>query len=419
MPKTAYAVIGAGFGDEGKGLAVDFLAAQLWKNNRITVVRSNGGAQAGHTVVTPSGERHVFHHVGSGSFMCARTHLSQFFVAHPMMFTKEYRHLVDRRLVEPDVTLDPRAPVTTPWDMLINQIVETARGDGRHGSCGLGFGETLERHETGPQLVAADLYGRGLVAKLQKIADEWLPARLKALGVDATLKDHLDALEQSDGIMETFIEDCIDFTTRVRLMGDAELQFSDHVIFEGAQGLALDMDLGEMPHVTRSLTGLPNMVAIAKEAGIERICTLYMTRAYATRHGAGPFPHEEEDPGFVEVNDPTNAPNDWQGSLRVGPLDLDLLHRLIEADRERAGYDVEIRAALGVSCLDQLNGDMPCMLGSKPFYVAADQLEHWAPAYLNLPVILQSHGPTREDVTFSGWPAPTTIKDHVGMPSWG
>jgi adenylosuccinate synthase len=402
MPKTAYAVIGAGYGDEGKGLATDFLARHLYKNNRVTVVRSNGGAQAGHSVVSPSGERHVFHHVGSGSMANARTHLSQFFVAHPMMLQRELRDLEELGFY-PDITIDPRAPVTTPYDVLINQILEHARSNGRHGSCGMGFGETIERHENGPRLVAADLFEKGLVPKLEKIAQEWLPDRLRALGVEPTLPAHLDALDHLDGIEDHYIEDCIEFTTSVRLMKDAELSFSDEVIFEGAQGLALDMDLGEMPHVTRSRTGLPNMIQIAKEAGIKQINALYMTRAYATRHGAGPFPPEDASKAdFIALNDPTNVPNDWQGSLRVGPLDIDFLARFVKADLERSkGKAVTVRPGMGVTCLDQLAPEAEILQGGKIAIIDRDIIPQEIFHAAGLPITMVSEGPSSEDARFA------------------
>ena len=80
-------VIGANYGDEGKGLATDYLASQGTKS---LVVRFNGGAQAGHTVVTPDGCRHVFHHFGSGVFAEADTFLSKFFIVNPILFRTEF-----------------------------------------------------------------------------------------------------------------------------------------------------------------------------------------------------------------------------------------------------------------------------------------------------------------------------------------
>ena len=82
----AHVVIGANYGDEGKGLMTDYLAD---KYQAEVVVRFNGGAQAGHTVVTPAGQRHVFSHFGSATLSGSRTFLSKHFVANPILFLKE------------------------------------------------------------------------------------------------------------------------------------------------------------------------------------------------------------------------------------------------------------------------------------------------------------------------------------------
>jgi adenylosuccinate synthase len=79
-----FAVIGAFFGDEGKGLMTDYLANKLGKNT--LVIRYNGGAQAGHTVATTCGRRHVFKHFGSGCFLEAPSYLSEFFICNPILF---------------------------------------------------------------------------------------------------------------------------------------------------------------------------------------------------------------------------------------------------------------------------------------------------------------------------------------------
>jgi adenylosuccinate synthase len=167
----AYGIIGAGWGDEGKGLATDALTAQLVAQGRkVTVARSNGGAQAGHGVTMADGRHHVFHHISSGSFQGATTHLSRFFVSHPMVFLPEFEDLKRKGVTDIEITADPRSTVTTPWDMAINQAVEITRGGGKHGSCGLGFGETLERHENGPKLTMDDLSRPDLKDRVLEIA---------------------------------------------------------------------------------------------------------------------------------------------------------------------------------------------------------------------------------------------------------
>lgn len=357
----AFGVIGANYGDEGKGRNVDAIARRL--GGAAVVVRSNGGAQAGHTVVTPGGRRHVFHHLGSGAFAGAATHLSRFFVHHPMTFMGE-RDALESKGACVDVTADPRGYVTTPWDMMVNQVLETARGGGRHGSCGYGLGETVGRNEeTGFGLTFADLTGRDLRGRLIGIRELWLPDRLAALGV--TPDEETSVAIASEGVMDRFLDDCAAFVEAVGRADDAALGSAPAVVFEGAQGLLLDQNGRDFPHVTRSNTGIANMVAIAREAGIDAIEAVYATRAYLTRHGAGPMPDERDVSEWFEVVDPTNVPNPWQKSIRYGLLDVDLLARSIGDDLARA-TGIEVSPLLAVCCLDQaITGVVPAMSGGR------------------------------------------------------
>jgi adenylosuccinate synthase len=139
----AYVVIGACFGDEGKGLTTDYLAAKHVSES--LVVRFNGGAQAGHTVQTANGQRHVFKHFGSGCFAGSPTFLSEYFICNPILFRTELEQLHKFGLT-PKIYVHPEAVVSTQYDMMINQIVEEIRSNSRHGSCGVGIGETVERN---------------------------------------------------------------------------------------------------------------------------------------------------------------------------------------------------------------------------------------------------------------------------------
>ncbi|MTH95071.1 adenylosuccinate synthetase, partial [Roseibium sp. RKSG952] len=395
MTKIAKAVIGSGYGDEGKGLMTDYLAATI---PDAVIVRTNGGAQAGHTVVTPEGVRHVFHHVGSGALAGARTHLSRFFVAHPMFFLNEMEVLAGMG-ANTEVTIDPRALVTTPYDIMVNQIIESRRAKGRHGSCGMGFGETIERsNERLFEITARDLK-RNVRPLLRRIREQWVTRRLEKLGVNDPTEDEL-APVQSDEILERFAQDCERFRELVRLRDDEDLGREEAVIFEAAQGLMLDQDYGSFPHVTRSNTGMPNIAAVCLEAGIEVVDIYYMTRAYTTRHGAGPLRNETESLKGMEVNDPTNAANEWQGALRLAPLDVDGLVRAIRHDLARVGNELDVRPGIVVTCMDQIVGD------TAPVEVAGKILDEDKSSLLGdfgnewAPYILwgASYGPTRNDV---------------------
>ncbi|CAN7205120.1 adenylosuccinate synthetase [Rhizobium sp. LjRoot30] len=346
--RQAQAVIGAGYGDEGKGLLTDRLASVT---TDAIVVRSNGGAQAGHTVVAPDGHRHVFHHFGSGALAGAPTHLSAFFVAHPMFFLGE-RQALKELGAELAVSADPRAIVTTPFDMMINQAVELSRGIARHGSCGLGFGEAIERCLR-PEfaLRTGDLLRPGLAGRLQRIWTEWVPRRLLGLGLDG-LPDEIMRHVDIEMVIGRFLLDCEAYLDHVTLWPDSRLGEKGQVIFEGAQGLLLDQDYGAFPHVTRSNTGLRNMQSIAREAGIDGIGAHYVTRCYVTRHGAGPLAHEVDRLAGIDMVDPTNAPNAWQGRLRLAPLDLAVLRAAIAHDLQSASA-VAVAPDLTVTCLDQ------------------------------------------------------------------
>ncbi len=391
---VAQAVIGAGYGDEGKGHLVDALVAAA-PANRPIVVRSNGGAQAGHTVALADGRRHVFHHVGSGTLAGATTHLSRFFVHHPMLLDAE-RKAVAALGGCIEISADPRGLVTTPWDMLINQVVERSRGDGRHGSCGLGFGETIERAlDPAFALTVADLGTPALRGRLQAIRDVWVKHRLAALGVDALSADEA-RVRADDGVLEVFIEDCRRFADTVGQASDAGLAARGQVIFEGAQGLLLDQAIGVFPHVTRSHTGLFNMVAIAREAGLDAIEALYVTRAYATRHGAGPLPGGVEALDEFDVVDPTNAPNAWQGRIRYAPLHLENLAAAIAADHALSDPGgVAVRASLAVTCLDQARGPARLVDGGAVVQHAPEALAEAVSARLSLPLKAESWGPDR------------------------
>lgn len=303
----ARVVIGANFGDEGKGLVTDYLCSQ----GAGVVVRFNGGAQAGHTVVTPGGDRHVFSHFGSGSFLGVPTFLSQFFVCNPILFFKELSEL-NRLGLDPSIYAHPECVVTTFADMLINQRLEEARGAKRHGSVGLGINETVERSQI-PELkiTMADIWNgpKAIESRLGQICGKY-----------ATFRTGKPIDEPA--MVAKFVEGCGMFAERVHPAGIGQCK---DPVFEGAQGLLLDQNNKEyFPHLTRSNTGMQNVRALCAQAGIDQIETYYVSRTYLTRHGAGPLPGED---ARLSYEDSTNVEHPWQGAIRFAPLDDGLLAR--------------------------------------------------------------------------------------------
>lgn len=401
--RKATVVIGANYGDEGKGLMTDFFAAM---HENSLVVRFNGGCQASHTVTTPAGQRHAFSHFGSGTFAGANTYLSQHFAVNPPLFLKELPTIQalwpNQDL--PVVYVDMRAPVTTFFDMLVNQLVEDFRGTNRHGSCGMGFGETIGRHEGKLfALTVKDLLDVAVLRQqLATIRDVHLPARCKELGLP-DFGQH-QALCTNDTLIDAFVAASQDFLKNVKLVASAADVVADHehIVFEGAQGLLLDQDRGTFPFVTRSNTGLHNAIAVALEAGLEALDVVYVTRAYLTRHGAGPLANELDVAPYSQIVDLTNQPNAYQGTLRFAYLDHDGLANAIHADvADTLDSAIRIQARLAVTCLDQV--------GSVAYFWEDGVLQSGTPAdqvaALSKKVLLVSHcsyGPTRADIVATG-----------------
>lgn len=368
------AVIGANFGDEGKGHIVDYLASK-----DSLVVRFNGGAQAGHTVVAPNGLRHVFSHFGSGSLKGAATYLSEHFLVNPLLWKKELLELETKGVVPTQLFVHPEALVTTPFDMLVNQEVERARGNDRHGSCGVGINETVTRSEN-PRL-------RLTVERLSRIdmtkTDPFFEAlRGYALGRFAALtgvvppKLLVDRL-YSSSILDAFLTQVGEFF-EYATVHDPFGEYKD-VVFEGAQGLLLDEKHKFFPYVTRSRTGLTNLESLRLRNKALRV--IFVTRAYMTRHGKGPFPteHRQLPDG---IYDDTNARNEFQGELRIGSLDFPLMRdTLLEA------LHVNIRnvaSELAVTCLDQVAGSQEVL----------KDIRTWIP----VPVRLESYDSSRAGI---------------------
>lgn len=324
-----------GFGDAGKGSVVDYLARA---HGAHTVVRYNGGAQAAHRVVEAGagGREHVFSQLGSGALAGAATHLSRFMLLDPAALLAEAAHLEGLGVADPlgRATVDAGALVITPFGRAINRLRELARGDGRHGSCGVGVGETAADHlrHGARVLFAGDLADPGAVARklafLRAVALEKLAALRPALPDTPAVERELEPL-LDPGLPGWLAGVYAEFVGRAQVVpGEhlgAILRRPGAVIFEGAQGALLDEWRGFHPYTTWSTTTLANADLLLAEAGHAGPTTrLGITRAYATRHGAGPLPTEDAALAAA-LPDARNGANPWQRGFRVGWLDLVLL----------------------------------------------------------------------------------------------
>ncbi|MBC8077492.1 MAG: adenylosuccinate synthetase [Chloroflexales bacterium] len=350
----AYLTVDLGFGDAGKGTVVDYLARAREAH---TVVRYNGGAQAAHRVVCVDSREHVFAQFGSGALAGAATHLSRFMLLDPLAMIEEERHLQSLGVRDSwdRTTIDRRALVFTPVQRAAKRLQELARGDGRHGSCGMGVGETMvDFLAHGDQsLFAGDLPDADeLCAKLRFLRAANLakvrhlpPVALASREASAEFNALLD-----DALLDQLVDDYRAFANQARIVDGTHLHAilaqPGAVIFEGAQGALLDEWQGFHPYTTRSTTTLANAERLLAEAGytgdVQRVG---ITRAYATRHGAGPLP--SEDAALTQcLPDARNTHGAWQGGFRVGWLDLVLLRYALDV--------VGPLDWLAVTCLDRV-----------------------------------------------------------------
>lgn len=329
-------VIGANLGDEGKGLVTDYFTYQAFtaKENCI-IVLSNGGSQRGHTVTLPSGERHVFRHFGSGSFLGAYTYLPKYYIVNPMNWVEEFGHLIGRRTLLHPLFINKDCPLTTPYDMIANQIIEESRGDRRHGSCGVGIWETILRNG----ITVGEMAAKSDDEKtdyLKFIRDEYFTNRISSKGIKPS-KDW-ESIINSKSLISNYIYDFNLMIMNSIFTNDSILNQFDTIIFENGQGLLLDQNREIQTyerHTTPSNTGLKNPAEMIKKMAEDvdvEVC--YVSRSYMTRHGVGRFDTECDIGKFNnKINfDYTNQIHPFQGKLRYGYLDVQNLEKRVWND---------------------------------------------------------------------------------------
>ncbi|WP_444963051.1 adenylosuccinate synthetase [Nocardiopsis sp. M1B1] len=380
-------VVDLGFGDAGKGVTVDLLCA---RRRFGAVVRANGGAQAAHNVVTPDGRHHTFAQFGAGTLAPGGpvpTHLSRWMVVDPFALAAEAGHLASLGVPDPFalVTVDRGALISTPWHRAANRARERARGEDRHGSCGMGVGETvayaLARPDDAP--TAGDCARPDtLRRKLRRLADHLHAVRRSleppgagpgpgaghtAAGTgpsaaSGTVAGSGAAPNRGAGARpdpEPDVEECVEaylaFARRVRLVDEDHLPrllARSPVVFEGAQGVLLDEWHGFHPYTTWSTTTTANPLALLAEAGRPGDARrIGVVRTYTTRHGAGPLVAEDPELGAL-LAEAHNGTHPWQGEFRVGHFDA-VAHRYALA------------ATGGVDSLVVTHADAPARAGGR------------------------------------------------------
>ncbi|MEY3359162.1 MAG: hypothetical protein RI923_422, partial [Pseudomonadota bacterium] len=279
-------VLGAQWGDEGKGKIVDLLTQQIG-----AVVRFQGGHNAGHTLVI-AGKKTVLHLIPSGILrddaLCL---IGNGVVLHPGALKKEIAELEGNGVeVRSRLRISPATPLIMPYHIALDQAREKAAGGKAIGTTGRGIGPAYEDKVARRGVRVADLaYPEQLAEKLRAALDYHNFVLTQYLGVEAIdFQSTFDEAVEFGKYIKPMISDVAGILHDLRKQGK-------RVLFEGAQGSLLDIDHGTYPYVTSSNTTIGGALA-GTGVGADAIdYVLGIAKAYATRVGGGPFPTELND----------------------------------------------------------------------------------------------------------------------------
>ncbi|MET0403870.1 MAG: adenylosuccinate synthase [Cystobacter sp.] len=290
MPNVV--VIGAQWGDEGKGKVVDLLTEHAQ-----VVVRFQGGNNAGHTLVV-GGQKTVLHLIPSGILHQGKTCvIGNGVVLDPAVLVKEIDALKERGFLKDDAHLliSDNAHVIFPWHKLLDLSREKARGLSAIGTTGRGIGPAYEDKVARRGIRVRDLLNP---ERLRKRIDERLPGIREELRELCASSSETPAELNADKVLADFTalgERLRPYVSDVSLYLAGQVQRGARILFEGAQGTLLDVDHGTYPFVTSSNCVAGN-AAVGSGLGptaIDRV--MGISKAYTTRVGGGPFPTELTD----------------------------------------------------------------------------------------------------------------------------
>ncbi|MDG4561390.1 adenylosuccinate synthase [Candidatus Competibacter phosphatis] len=276
-------IIGAQWGDEGKGKIVDLLT-----ESAAAVVRFQGGHNAGHTLVI-NGHKTVLHLIPSGILReGVRCLIGNGVVLSPTALLAEIDRLEAQGVAVADrLRISEACPLILPYHIALDQAREKARGERAIGTTGRGIGPAYEDKVSRRAVRLGDLFQRErFAAKLGEVLD--FHNFVLRHYFQAETVDFQQVLEETLAMAERLRPLAADVTELL----DAHRRRGDNMLFEGAQGALLDIDHGTYPYVTSSNTTAGG-AATGTGLGPRYLdYVLGITKAYATRVGGGPFPTE-------------------------------------------------------------------------------------------------------------------------------
>ena len=279
-------VIGSQWGDEGKGKVIDFLT-----ETADIVVRSQGGSNAGHTVIA-NGKKYVLHLVPSGILWDNKVNIiGNGVVINPTSLVEEINYLLEKGVtITPEkLLISDRAHVVLPIHKEIDAAQEEALGDQKIGTTKQGIGPTYadKARRIGIRMIDladADLLQSVLEARIKTANDELARLGWPKADPEVTLKAVMAAAD----VLRPHITNTIPVVNKAIKAGKT-------VLFEGAQGAMLDIDFGTYPFVTSSNTSAGGCCTGSGVAPTKIDKIIGVCKAYTTRVGAGPFVTEDDE----------------------------------------------------------------------------------------------------------------------------
>ncbi|MBM9838078.1 adenylosuccinate synthase [Rhodococcus hoagii] len=279
----AIVLIGAQWGDEGKGKATDLLGGRLqW------VVRYQGGNNAGHTVVLPNGDKFALHLIPSGILTPGVTNvIGNGVVVDPGVLLQELAGLEERNVDTSGLLISADAHLIMPYHVAIDKVTERFLGAKKIGTTGRGIGPCYQDKIARVGVRVADVLDEKILTQKVEAALEFKNQVLVKIYNRKALDPHQvvdEVLTQAAGFKHRIAD------TRLQL--NLALERGETVLLEGSQGTLLDVDHGTYPYVTSS-NPTSGGASVGSGIGPTKIETvLGILKAYTTRVGSGPFPTE-------------------------------------------------------------------------------------------------------------------------------
>lgn len=284
MKNNVDLLVGAQWGDEGKGKVVDLLGADV-----DIFVRYQGGANAGHTVIA-DGEKVVFHLLPSGMLypgkLCI---LGNGLVIDPEQFLKEIANLSEKQQDRARLAISPRAHVVMPYHKILDQAQEKARGKGRRiGTTGRGIGPCYVDKYSRCGLRIEDLLDADVLRdRLTPLLEEKNQILTRLYGEKPLPFDEVyEPARQWGKTLAPYVDDVAALLRRA-------VDDGQHILLEGAQAALLDIDHGTYPYVTSSSTSAAGAFTGTGLSPHDLNRVIAVTKAYTTRVGEGPLPTED------------------------------------------------------------------------------------------------------------------------------